>query len=141
MAGTGRDGADDRTEIVRRVVLNDGDGLDEHRANQHTPSLSLGDGEAALVVTRGPSAGSWFVLDGARVELGRGDVTVPLTDHTVSRRHAAVERIGTQFWIEDLDSLNGVYVNDESVKRAPLADGDQLQIGLFKLLFFVGRST
>ena len=141
MAGTGRDGADDRTEIVRRVVLDDGDGLDEHRANQYTPALSLGEGEAALVVSRGPTAGSWFLLQGARVELGRGEVAIPLTDHTVSRRHAAIERSGEQFWIEDLGSLNGVYVNDKSVQRAPLAHGDRLQIGLFKLLFFAGRPT
>ena len=119
------------------MVLRIGDdGLDEHRNNRYTPTFALADSEAALVVTRGPSAGSCFRLDGGRVEVGRGDVDIPLTDHTVSRRHAAVERVGQDFWIEDLDSLNGVLVNGRPVKRARLVDGDRLQIGLFKLLFF-----
>ena len=133
MAGINEDGRADRTEIVRRIS---GDDLDEHRANRYTPSFTLAESEAALVVTRGPSAGSCFRLDGARVEVGRDAVDIPLTDRTVSRRHAAVERVGDAFWIEDLDSLNGVLVNGRVVKRARLADGDQLQIGLFKLLFF-----
>jgi len=133
VAGGGEDGAADRTEIVHRIG---DDGLDEHRANQYTPMFALGDSEAALVVTRGPSAGSCFRLSGDRLEIGRGDVDIPLTDHTVSRRHAAIERLGSDFWIEDLDSLNGVLLNGRPVKRALLTDGDQLQVGLFKLLFF-----
>ena len=136
--GDGR--GEPKTQIVPPVVLEDGDGLDAYRVDQHTPDLALAAGEAALVVMRGPSAGSWFVLDGRRVELGRDAPDIPLPDHTVSRRHASIERIEGDFWIEDLGSLNGLYLNDALVERTILHDGDRLQVGLFKLVFFAPRA-
>jgi pSer/pThr/pTyr-binding forkhead associated (FHA) protein len=58
-----------------------------------------------------------------------------LDDVTVSRHHARVLRDEAGFWVEDLNSLNGTYVNRKRIEQQRLFDGDELQIGKFKLAF------
>lgn len=58
-----------------------------------------------------------------------------LDDVTVSRHHARVLRDEGGFWVEDLNSLNGTYVNRKRIEQQRLLDGDELQIGKFKLTF------
>jgi len=58
-----------------------------------------------------------------------------LDDVTVSRHHARVLHDETGFLVEDLNSLNGTYVNRKRIERHPLFDGDEVQIGKFKLAF------
>ena len=41
--------------------------------------------------------------------------------------------------VRDAGSLNGTYLNRQRVESSPLADGDELQIGTFKLVFLTGR--
>ena len=57
---------------------------------------------------------------------------------TVSRRHAEFRRRDDQFLVRDVGSLNGTYVNRQRVEETLLAAGDELQIGKFKLTFYVG---
>lgn len=59
-----------------------------------------------------------------------------LDDVTVSRHHARVIKDENGYLIEDLNSLNGTYVNRKRIERHRLLDGDELQIGKFKLAFF-----
>ncbi len=61
-----------------------------------------------------------------------------LDDPQVSRRHAQVRWNGTQYTISDLNSTNGVYVNGERVREAPLIEGARVQIGRFRFLFIQG---
>ncbi|MFM9128125.1 MAG: FHA domain-containing protein [Solirubrobacterales bacterium] len=69
--------------------------------------------------------------------VGRGpDNEIFLDDITVSRNHALFVRRGSSWFIDDLGSLNGSYVNRRRVDSAELEDGDELQIGKFKLTFF-----
>ena len=56
-------------------------------------------------------------------------------DITVSRRHAEFRRQNSEFQVVDVGSLNGTYVNREPVQSAVLANGDEIQIGKFRLLF------
>ena len=58
-----------------------------------------------------------------------------LDDVTVSRHHARIVRDATGFVAEDMNSLNGTYVNRRRVERHHLSDGDELQIGKFKLAY------
>ena len=96
----------------------------------------LAPGEACLIVRRGPSAGTKFSLDRDLVTVGRHPQSdIFLNDITVSRRHAEVRREGARFEVSDLGSLNGTYVNRERVDSSPLASGDELQVGKFRLLF------
>ncbi len=90
-----------------------------------------------LVVKRGPNAGSTFLLDKDLTAAGRHPSSdIFLDDITVSRRHAEVLREGARFLVKDVGSLNGTYVNRERVDVAELPQGDELQIGKFKLMFF-----
>ncbi|MFN8090050.1 MAG: FHA domain-containing protein, partial [Mycobacterium sp.] len=96
-------------------------------------------GSALLVVKRGPNAGSRFLLDQATTSAGRHpDSDIFLDDVTVSRRHAEFRLDGNEFQVVDVGSLNGTYVNREPVDSASLANGDEVQIGKFRLVFLIG---
>jgi pSer/pThr/pTyr-binding forkhead associated (FHA) protein len=93
---------------------------------------------AVLVVKRGPKAGSRFVLDQDITTAGRHpDSDIFLDDITVSRRHVEIRRTDEGYSVRDAGSLNGTYINRERIDERPLANGDELQIGKFKLVFFV----
>ncbi|HEX5115622.1 MAG TPA: FHA domain-containing protein [Pseudonocardiaceae bacterium] len=99
-------------------------------------------GSALLVVKRGPNAGSRFLLDRDTTSAGRHpDSDIFLDDVTVSRRHAEFRREGGEFVVIDVGSLNGTYVNREPVDQAVLANGDEVQIGKFRLVFLTGPAT
>jgi pSer/pThr/pTyr-binding forkhead associated (FHA) protein len=101
--------------------------------------VSVGDvpeGLGLLVVKRGPNAGSRFALETGQTTIGRHpESDIFLDDVTVSRRHAEVQFEGTSFAVTDVGSLNGTYLNRERIERAGLHNGDELQIGKFRLVF------
>lgn len=98
---------------------------------------ALPQGSALLIVQRGPSAGSRFLLDEDEVQAGRHpDSEIFLDDVTVSRRHAIFRRNGSTYVVEDVGSLNGTYVNRDRVDSYLLSNGDEVQIGKFRLIFF-----
>jgi predicted component of type VI protein secretion system len=104
------------------------------------PESELESGQALLVVQRGPNAGSKFLIDKDLTTVGRHpESDIFLDDVTVSRRHAEIERRDGAFYIRDVGSLNGTYVNRQRVDRAELANGDEVQIGKFKLTFYRGE--
>jgi pSer/pThr/pTyr-binding forkhead associated (FHA) protein len=99
-------------------------------------------GHALLVVQRGPGAGSRFLLDTDQVNAGRHpDSEIFLDDVTVSRRHAEFHRTGDDFTVSDAGSLNGTYVNRDRIDRVQLTDGDEVQIGKYRLVFFSGHAS
>jgi pSer/pThr/pTyr-binding forkhead associated (FHA) protein len=98
-------------------------------------------GHALLVVQRGPGSGSRFLLDADVVTAGRHpDSEIFLDDVTVSRRHAEFHRDGDTFTVSDVGSLNGTYVNRDRIDRVQLTDGDEVQIGKYRLVFFSGHA-
>jgi len=104
-----------------------------------TPSGTLEDlgikGPALVVRSGGGRAGETFHPQG-ETTIGRSpDCGIFLDDVTVSRKHAVlVERDGG-FFIEDQGSLNGTFVNRKRVESGQLEDGDELQIGKYRLTF------
>ena len=108
-------------------------------------TVSLGEmheNMAMVVVKRGPNAGSKFTLDQDVTRAGRHPKSdIFLDDITVSRRHAEIVRRGDGYVVRDVGSLNGTYLNRERIDEAPLAQGDELQIGKFKLVFFSGPAA
>jgi pSer/pThr/pTyr-binding forkhead associated (FHA) protein len=103
---------------------------------------ALPQGSALLVVKRGPNAGSRFLLDQDATTAGRHpNSDIFLDDVTVSRRHAEFRWVSGEFQIVDVGSLNGTYVNREPVGSAMLANGDEVQIGKFRLVFLTGPTT
>lgn len=102
----------------------------------------LSSGDALLVVKRGPNAGSRFPLDRDVVSAGRHPQSdIFLDDVTVSRRHAEFRRVEGGFEVADVGSLNGTYVNREPIEQATLANGDEVQIGKFRLVFLTGNAS
>ena len=103
------------------------------------PVEELQEGQALLVVRRGPNAGSQFLIEKDVTTAGRHpESDIFLDDITVSRRHAEIRRKDGAFFVHDMGSLNGTYVNRERVDNTQMANGDELQIGKFKLAFFTG---
>ncbi|HEY5187843.1 MAG TPA: FHA domain-containing protein [Solirubrobacteraceae bacterium] len=92
---------------------------------------------AALVIRAGGGrAGESFPIEGDRLTVGRRpDSHVFLDDVTVSRDHALIVRRGSDYYLDDCGSLNGTYVNRRRIDSHRLADGDELQIGKYKLAF------
>jgi len=93
-------------------------------------------GSALLVVQRGPNAGARFLLDAERTTAGRHPGSdIFLDDVTVSRKHAEFVRRDGQFVVRDVGSLNGTYVSRDRIDQAVLRDGDEVQIGKFRMIF------
>jgi hypothetical protein len=94
------------------------------------------EGPTLVVRSGGGRQGEHFVPRGERTTIGRSpDCDVFLDDVTVSRNHAVLMERGGRHVIEDQGSLNGTYVNRRRVDSAELADGDELQIGKYRLIF------
>jgi len=93
---------------------------------------------ASLVVRTGDQAGASIPLSSDVVRLGRApDCDVPLDDITVSRRHAEIRRDGGRYFVSDVGSLNGTYVNQQRIDdEVQLQHGDEVQVGKFRLVFF-----
>ncbi|MCU0257507.1 MAG: FHA domain-containing protein [Solirubrobacteraceae bacterium] len=94
------------------------------------------EGAALVVRAGGGRVGESFPLDHERMTIGRRpDSDVFLDDVTVSRDHALVVRRGDEVHLDDLGSLNGTYVNRRRIDSQRLEDGDEIQIGKYKLTF------
>ncbi len=93
-------------------------------------------GPALVIRTGGGRVGESFPIAGERMSIGRRpDSDVFLDDVTVSRDHALlIERSG-QWHLDDCGSLNGTYVNRERIESQRLEEGDEVQIGKYKLTF------
>ena len=93
-------------------------------------------GPALIVRSGGGRSGESFMPSSERTTIGRSpDCDVFLDDVTVSRKHAVLVRNGDVFLIEDLGSLNGTFVNCSRIESPQLTDGDELQIGKYRLTF------
>jgi pSer/pThr/pTyr-binding forkhead associated (FHA) protein/ribosomal protein L40E len=93
-------------------------------------------GPALIVRSGGGRAGETFLVEGDETTIGRSpDCDIFLDDVTVSRRHAVVARQGNRLEIRDLGSLNGTFLNRRRTDAGPLSDGDELQIGKYRLTF------
>ena len=94
------------------------------------------EGAALVIRAGGGRVGESFPLDGDRITIGRRpDCAVFLDDVTVSRDHALLVRRGGDWHLDDLGSLNGTYVNRHRIETHHLQDGDELQVGKYKLTF------
>ncbi len=92
--------------------------------------------QAMLVVRQGPKRGTRIALITDEVSIGRHpESDIFLDDVTVSRHHASVRRTESGYGVVDAGSLNGTYVNQNRVDAADLVDGDEVQIGKFKLVY------
>jgi FHA domain len=93
-------------------------------------------GPALVIRAGGGREGESFAVDSERMRIGRRpDSEVFLDDVTVSRDHALLIRRGEGFHLDDCGSLNGTYVNRSRIESHQLQEGDEVQIGKYKLTF------
>ena len=93
-------------------------------------------GAALVIRSGGGRAGESFPLEKDRLTVGRRpDSDIFLDDVTVSRDHAILVRRGTDYYLDDCGSLNGTYVNRSRIESHKLTDGDELQVGKYKLAY------
>lgn len=93
-------------------------------------------GPALVIRSGGGRVGESFPVSGEKMSVGRRpDADVFLDDVTVSRDHALLVRRGDEYYLDDCGSLNGTYVNRSRIESHRLEDGDELQIGKYKLTF------
>ncbi|MGI9557174.1 MAG: FHA domain-containing protein [Solirubrobacterales bacterium] len=124
------EGVDDPTTVTYRV--------DESGEYQPVDLDEMVEAEGAVLVIRsgGGRSGESFTIDEDRMSIGRApDAAVFLDDVTVSRNHALLVRRRDGLYIDDLGSLNGTYVNRRRIESHQLADGDEIQIGKYKLSY------
>ncbi len=128
-------GPDAKTEALSVVEVADEAETISHQADREGFDESVG----LLVVDEGPKSGSRYALDSDVITAGRHpESDIFLDDVTVSRRHVEISHDGARYRARDVGSLNGTYINKELVDDEELVDGDELQIGRFKLIFFHG---
>ena len=91
---------------------------------------------ALVIRSGGGRVGQSFPLEGERLTIGRSpDAEIFLDDVTVSRDHAVLVRRNGQWHLDDSGSLNGTYVNRRRIDSHKLEDGDELQVGKYKLTY------
>jgi hypothetical protein len=94
------------------------------------------EGPALVVRAGGGRAGESFKPAGERTRIGRSpDCEIFLDDVTVSRNHAVLVLENGKYHVEDQGSLNGTFVNRKRIENAPLVEGDELQIGKYRMTF------
>jgi len=92
--------------------------------------------KAMILIARGPNKGSRFLITADGVSIGRSsESSIFLDDITVSRTHATIVKKEKSFVLKDSGSLNGTYINNNSIDEHTLVSGDEFQIGKFHLLF------
>ncbi len=93
-------------------------------------------GPALIIRAGGGRVGESFPVEGERMSIGRRpDSEVFLDDVTVSRDHALLIRRGEDWYLDDCGSLNGTYVNRSRIESHRLEEGDEVQVGKYKLTF------
>jgi hypothetical protein len=93
-------------------------------------------GAALVIRSGGGRVGESIPLAGERMTIGRRpDSDLFLDDVTVSRDHALLIRRAADWFLDDCGSLNGTYVNRTRIDSLRLADGDELQVGKYKLAY------
>jgi pSer/pThr/pTyr-binding forkhead associated (FHA) protein len=87
--------------------------------------------------------GQPFSLDAAEMIIGRSSsCDYPISDDTVSARHARLSYHHHQWWVEDLHSTNGTYLNDEPVSvPTVIVSGDELRCGQVRFLITINEKS
>lgn len=117
------------------VTLGSGTAL-LHPDEAQAPSIPLATVLQAALIWRGAEPGSErFTLTAASTTIGRESSDIVIPDHAMSSRHFAVEIRGKEYFVRDLDSSNGTFLNGDRIRAAELTSGDTIKAGQSSLTF------
>src|SRR5919109_4094992 len=108
------------------------------------PLISTTTRQACLVhiYPTGPGMGSRYMLSDTRLTLGRdNDCDICLSDLSVSRHHARIQPGMDGYYVVDLQSTNGTFVNDKPASMCKLKDGDYLRFGNWIFRYLMGGNV
>lgn len=92
---------------------------------------------AKIVISSGKNRGEIYELSDREIFVGReSSCRIRLNDASISRRHCRLEKRGERFFVNDLESLNGTFVNDRAANETVLETGDRISVGDFVLTFY-----
>jgi hypothetical protein len=99
--------------------------------------------QPVLIMREGELTGQRWTLDKDELLIGRGgDCDIALPERQVSRYHAKILREDGRYILQDLDSKNGTHLNGKPISgKAPIQDGDEIQIALAVKLVFIGTGA
>ncbi|MEE2522792.1 FHA domain-containing protein [Pseudarthrobacter sp. J75] len=136
--GTGAEPASETTSIHLPPITNEPSIAPQLSLEERAAVEALPAGSALLVAHSGPNSGARFLLDSDITTAGRHpDADIFLDDVTVSRKHVEFRRTERSFEVVDTGSLNGTYVNHDRVDKVELRSGSEVQIGKFRLTFYL----
>ncbi len=89
-----------------------------------------------LVLYKGDEVLKEFPIDKQTLTVGRAhDCEIPLEDSSISRHHARITVRPDRIVVEDLNSLNGTYINEDGIRRGHIENGDRVSFGTVDLVF------
>jgi pSer/pThr/pTyr-binding forkhead associated (FHA) protein len=97
-----------------------------------------------LMIREGERAGERWIIETDEFVIGRGgECDLVLPERQVSREHIRIYRAGDSYYLEDLDSKNGTWINSKQLKAStvPLRDGDEIQIAMVVKITFIGSEA
>lgn len=89
----------------------------------------------SILIQSGPSKGQQFQINSNNILIGRLEGDVVINDDTISRKHAEIVSSNGQFYIRDINSTNGTFVNNNRVNQSPLLNGDVIRLGNIQMIF------
>ena len=93
-----------------------------------------------LIILTGSDTGKTIPILSERTMVGRGEACdIIAIDPEVSRKHCSIELREGQYWVFDLMSLNGTFVNDTKISKNALSDGDEIRLANFSMKFRTGE--
>ena len=104
-------------------------------SSKSSPSMNAGSGQASLCVNSGSYTGQTFAVSPMGASIGRQQGDIVLQDSTISRMHARILMTNGQFYIEDLGSTNGTFVNERRITSSVLSNNDTVRLGNVSLTF------
>lgn len=110
---------------------------DEAKVQELPPGLM-----ALFREVEGQNPGKGYAVEKVPLTLGRDALCdVSITDTRMSRQHAMLFYYAPHFYLKDLGSTNGTFVNDKRIKQAILQNGDKVKMGGTTLEFIVSKTA
>src|ERR1700677_1159628 len=126
------DADDDKTRVASAADLKD----EAAPGQAVVQKKEIGDVDVKLRIVEGPLAGGVFRNWESPLTIGRGlNNNVVLVDDAISTAHAQIVQEGDDYFIEDLKSSNGTFLDGVKVQKNKLSNGQKIKLGVSTLIF------